>query len=396
MPPRTICFGFDGICCDMSFFIPELPKYKSELCIKYPFLKPILELLLAERPEDCELQLESTGFGFETFFDCIYSLSEISSQKTTHIGANTAIETVTAINLLKDPAYPIDFTKVYFLGNYNSDIFRKLPKDQRIDSVYLEYANYVKTSYIPISIIIPYREKRGIISFGGIPSIRRIESLRPYLKKLSSIIQKLNPDLMALLGMTNVFATTEDFNDFKLVDPFLELRYSLIDLGGTISWEYNRLEQFYQMVEKAKIVIGNDEEFRSWYNFKYGESITAHDPLTLYKMTNKLRKKDQILVCHTKSYQFVLGLESTDEETVKDCMNFANKATVIKTDLNTFPTAKEVQEVSLQENTIPLPELLVANAIVTRSIDKKIINPVGLGDIWSCTFILGLLSQNLL
>jgi hypothetical protein len=28
MAPKTICFGFDGICADMSFYISDLPKHQ--------------------------------------------------------------------------------------------------------------------------------------------------------------------------------------------------------------------------------------------------------------------------------------------------------------------------------------------------------------------------------
>ncbi|HUY01388.1 MAG TPA: hypothetical protein VMV49_17635 [Candidatus Deferrimicrobium sp.] len=395
MATKTICFGFDGICVDMSFIIRDLLKHRNELRIKYPFLDPIFNLLLSEKPEDCELQFESTKFGFETFFDCIFTLNELTSQKTTRVGANSAIETVTAINLLKDPIYPIDYTKIYFLGNYSTEISQKLPKEQRIPSIFLEHANFVKTSYIPISIIIPYGERRGIISFGGIPNIRRIESLNPYMKNIISIVNKLNPDLMAILGTTNVYATTENFEDFKLLDPFLNLRYSLVDLGGTVGWSYQRLKEFYQVLEKAKIIIGNDEEFKSWYNFKFGKSIQDSDPTTIYKIVNALRKKDQIAICHTQYYQFVVGMEEK-KETIRDCMKFANKATVVKTNINAFPTAKQIEEAQLKEKSFQLPEILEANAIVARSIDQEITNPVGLGDVWSCTFCIGLLSQNIL
>jgi hypothetical protein len=392
---KTICFGFDGICVDMSFIIGDLPKYRNELRIKYPFLDPIFNLLLSEKPEDCELQFESTKFGFETFFDCIFTLNELSPQKTTRVGANSAIETVTAVNLLKDPVYPIDYTKIFYLANYSKEISQKLPKEQRIPSIFLEYANFIKTSYIPISIIIPYEKRRGIISFGGIPNIRRVESLRPYMKNLVSTVNKLNPDIMAILGATNVYATTENFDDFKLLDPFLSLRCSLVDLGGTVGWSYQRLKEFYRILDKAKIIMGNDEEFKSWYNFKFGKNIQESDPATLYKIVNALRNKDQIAVCHTQYYQFVLGMEEK-KETIRDCMKFANKAAVVKTNMDSFPTARQIEEVQLKEKSFKLPEILEANAIIARSIDQEITNPVGLGDVWSCTFCIGLLSQNIL
>ncbi|NVM31681.1 MAG: hypothetical protein HWN65_22780 [Candidatus Helarchaeota archaeon] len=395
MATKTICFGFDGITVDTSFIIPDLPKYSSELIIKYPFLEPIFKLLLAEQPEDCELQFESTEFGFETFFDCIFALGEICQEKTTYIGANAAIETSTAMNLLKDPVDPIDYTKVYFLGNYSEEVSQKLPKAQRIASVFLEHANIVKTSYIPISIIIPYKERRGIISFGGIPAIRRVESLRTYLRNLVDIVNKINPDFMSMVGINNVFATTTDYDDFKLFDPFLNLQYSSVDLGGTVGWGYDRLRHVYQVLDKAKMVIGNDDEFKAWYNFKFRENIHDLDPLTIFKMVSKLRREDQIAVCHTQYYQFVMGFDE-NKEVVRDCMNFANKATVVKTEMNEFPTARQVKETSLIKKSITLPALLEANAIATRSIDKEIINPVGLGDVWSCTFNIGLLSQNIL
>lgn len=395
MTPKKICFGFDGICADMSFFIEDLPKYQADLLIKYPWLRPIFDLLI-QKGEDCELQFESTNFGFETFSDCIFKLTEISQKQTTHVGANSAIETVTASNLLKDLVYPIDAAKVYFLGNYSNDVFQKLPKEQRIPPGFLEYANVVKTSHIPISIIIPYNEKRGIISFGGIPSIRRVESLTTYMKNIAVTAKKLNPDFMSILGTTNVFATTPNPDAFKLLDPFLNLKCAGIDLGGTVNWEYDRLKRFYQIISNAKIIMGNAEEFKSWYQFRFGESINASDPLTIYKLVNKLRKEPQIAICHTKNYQFVLGLESANKDIIKDCMNFANKATVVKSTHNTFPTAKQIAEAELKENTFQLPDVLEKDAIITRSIDYKIKNPVGLGDVWSCTFILGLLSQNIL
>jgi len=394
MALKKICFGFDGICVDMSFFISDLPKYQSELFIKYPWLRPVFTLLI--KGEDCELQFESTNFGFETFFDCIFTLNQLSQKKTTHVGANSAIETVTAFNLMRDLAYPIDNAKVYFLGNYSNDVFQKLPKEQRIPSVFLEYANAVKTSHIPISIILPYNEKRGIISFGGLPSIRRIETLTTYLKNIAVTTKKMNPDFMSILGTTNVFATTSNYEEFKLLDPFLNLKCVGIDLGGTVSWDHDRLARFYQIISNAKIVMGNAEEFKSWYQFKFGDSIEGSDPLTVYKLVNKLRKETQIAVCHTKNYQFVLGLESANKEVIKDCMKFANKATVVKSTLNAFPTAKQIAEAELKETTFKLPEVLEKDAIITRSIDYKIKNPVGLGDVWSCSFILGLLSQNIL
>jgi hypothetical protein len=394
MVVKTICFGFDGICCDMSFYIPHLAKY-SDLTIKHPFIKPVLNCLLEEK-SDCELQFESTQLGFESFFDCVYTLSEIAEKKTTHIGANSAIETVTAINLMKDPSYPIDLTKVYFLGNFSPEVSRKVPKDQRIESMFLEHANTSKTSYIPISIILPHEGKRGIISFAGIPPIRRVESLKPYLKNTATTVEKMRPNLVAILGTTNVYATTENYADFNLLDPYLQLPTALVDLGGTIGWDFERQKRFYQLAEEAKIIMGNDDEFRAWYNFKFREAIQETDPLTLYKMANKLRMKNQILVCHTKRYQFVLGLDLAQRDVVKDCMNFANKTTVVKTTANSFPTAKQVSEADLEENKLSLPELLLANTIATRSIDVQIQNPVGLGDVWSCTFCLGLLSQGIL
>jgi len=352
--------------------------------------------MLLTKKSDCELQFESTQLGFESFFDCIYTLSDLAEKKTTYVGANTAIETVTAMNLLREPAYPIAPSKIYFLGNYAPEIASKIPKEQRLESLFLEHANQIKTSYIPISIIIPYKGKRGIISFAGIPAIRRVENLKAYLKNKAAVIAKMNPDLVAILGTTNVYATTENYNDFDLLTPYLHMRNSLVDLGGTIGWEFERLKRLYQILEQTKIVIGNDDEFRAWYNFKYGETIQNSDPRTLYNMTLKLRMKNQILICHTKRYQFVLGLDIADKEIVKDCMNFANKATVVKTNAKAFPTAKQITEVPLTQNKIPLPELLLANAIVTRSIDVNIQNPVGLGDVWSCTFCIGLLSQDIL
>ncbi len=396
MASKTICFGFDGICADMSFFIKDLPKHRTELCIKYPFLDPVFDKLLGNQPEDCELQIESAGFGFETFFDCIYSLSEIAQKKTTRIGANAAIETITAMNLMKDPVYPIDYTKIYFLGNFSKEVAKKVPREQRIDPVFLEHANYIQTSYIPISIILPYKGRRGIISFGGMPGIRRIQSLKPYLQNLSSIIDKINPDIMSILGTTNVYSTTEDLRDFDLLKPFLNLRNSLVDLGGTIGWDYGRLERFYRLLNDAKIVIGNAEEFKGWYNFKFGESVVETDPVTLYRMVSKLRKDQQIIVCHTKDFQFVLGLDSEKKEIIRDCMNFANKATVVKSSLSSFPTARQIEEAALIMKSGRIPELLLSNTIYTQSVDQEIVNPVGLGDVWSCTFCLGLLSQGIL
>ncbi|TFG05219.1 MAG: hypothetical protein EU536_02615 [Promethearchaeota archaeon] len=395
MVANTICFGFDGICADMSFIIPNLPKYRGELLIKYPFLEPIFELLLAEPPQDCELQFENTEMGFETFFDCIFSLGEIAQKKTTHIGGNAAIETVTAINLLLDPIYPIDLARVNFLGNHSTDVTKKLPKEQQIAPRFLEYANTIKTNYIPISIIIPYRERRGIISFGGLPSLRRIESLRAYLKNMGETIGKIKPALLAILGATNVYATTTNFSDFKLLNPFLKLPNTAIDLGGTVGWSYDRLKRFYDILDDVKIVMGNDDEFRAWYNFKFNQTIQDSDPLTIFKLAEKLRKEDQIAVCHTQYYQFVLGIDS-NQDIVQDCMNFANKATVVKTELNSFPTAKQVAETDLQVKELKLPEIMETNAIVARSFDKEIANPVGLGDVWSCSFNLGLLSQKII
>jgi len=395
MATKTICFGFDGICADMSFFISDLPKYRSELLIKYPWLQSTFEILI-DKGEDCELQFESTKFGFETFFDCIFKLDEISSKKTTHVGANSALETVTAANLLKDPIYPIDMTKAYFLGNYSPDIFKKLPKEQRIPSIFLEYANQIRTSHIPISIIIPYKGRRGIISFGGIPNIRRVETLTTYMKNIVATTQELDPDFMALLGTTNVYATTTDFEDFNLLDPFINLRCAGIDLGGTVGWDYDRLKRFYEMLENVKIIMGNEAEFKNLFEFKFGETVSASDPLSIYKMVNKLRKEDQIAICHTKNYQFIIGFESADKELIKDCMQFANKATVAKAVLNTFPTAKQIEEISLEESSFTIPDILEKTAIITRSYEYEIKNPVGLGDVWTCTLFLGLLSQNIL
>ncbi len=200
---------------------------------------------------------------------------------------------------------------------------------------------------------------------------------------------------MAIVGATNVFATTNEFNDFNLFDPFLRLRCSSLDLGGTVGWGYERLKRLYQMLDKAIIVVGNDDEFKAWYNFKYRENIRDSDPLTIFKMVAKLRKNNQIAICHTQYYQFVLGIEE-NKDVVRDCMNFANRAAVVKTEMNAFPTAKEVAEGPLMEKSMTLPTMLEASAIVTRSIDKEIINPVGLGDVWSCSFYIGLLSQNIL
>ncbi|MHA1264069.1 MAG: hypothetical protein ACTSRS_02440 [Candidatus Helarchaeota archaeon] len=394
MPMKTICFGFDGICADMSFIIPDLPKYQEELIIKYPFLEPIFDLLLAEQPQDGELQFETTEMGFETFFDLIFTLNEISHQKTTRIGANAAIETVTALNLINAPVYPIKATRIYFLGNYSTEVSQKLPKEHQIFQTCLDYANQVKTSYIPISIILPYHNKRGIISFAGMPNIRRVETLRTYLQTLGGKIKDLNPDLMAIVGATNVYATTTNFDDFKLLNPFLNLRNTLIDLGGTIGWSNERLKHFYELVNHVKLVMGNDDEFRAWYNFKFNESIQSSDPLTIFKISQKLRKENQILVCHTAKYQFVIGIEE-NQDIVRDCMKFANQATVVKSEMEAFPTAEQVIQMPLKESSIHLPAILEKETIFTRSVDKEIMNPVGLGDVWTASFSLGLLSQNI-
>ena len=77
-------------------------------------------------------------------------------------------------------------------------------------------------------------------------------------------------------------------------------------------------------------------------------------------------------------------------------MNFANRATVVKTEMNAYPTAKQVADMPLKEKSISLPSVLEAETIVSRSIDKEITNPVGLGDLWSCSFNIGLISQNIL
>ena len=384
-----IGIGFDGMCADVS--ILNIGPHLEAIAGRYPKLAPLTESLKAGRDE--ELTCEAEGIAPEEFLEILSYLQELPAVTVdVHIGANCALEAVTAARLLEDPHRPVKPVEVDYLGFWSPRTLERVPES--IPSEFLTQAEPVSDSEA-ISLILPHKGKRAILSFGGAPPVRSLSpKLKDYLtNRVPSYLKESAPDMLIVVGTACTFSAAES-EDFALLERIIGTAQAqgtkvLVDLGGLGSWKDEALRAYFASLSAADILSMNESELQVYYEKKTGRpplGVTARECAAMVEAVSGPR---QGFLVHTPHFQLAKGIEP--QEAVKEALGFAGKAATLRGARGSFPTACEVAQSELplsdKADLQGLPEGFIAQA----GYAAEVTNPVGLGDTWTCSFVLSYL-----
>ncbi len=386
---KRICVGFDGMCADVSVIGlgPSLDAIKA----RWPVIAPLMDSLKGGMDE--ELTCEGSGIDEKTFQGILEALKAFPGVTTdVHIGANTALELVTATNLLAGKAPPLADTAVDYLGFYSPRTLARVP--EKIPTAALANAREVADSEA-VSLIMPHGGKRVILSFGGNPPVRSVSAkFRAYLKdEAPRYFAAKKPDMLILVG-TGVTWSAAKKDDFALLSGVIRAAHEhgakvLLDLSGMGSWSDAALKDYFAIVETADILSMNEGELGVYFGRKTGVKAAGTDAASCARMVKAVVRPGQGFLVHTPLFQLALGVQGP----VKAALEFAGKAASCRATTGKFPSAAEVNAAKFtvadnarKEVAAVPPEFL---AMPGYAIEVR--NPVGLGDTWTCSFVLALL-----
>ncbi|HAK95674.1 MAG TPA: hypothetical protein DCM87_11885 [Planctomycetes bacterium] len=386
---QRLCVGFDGMCADVSVMGlgPHLEAIKAE----WPVIAPLMDSLT--RGLDEELTCEGSGIDEPTFQRIIERLKAYPGTTVdVHIGANTALELVTATNLLRAPAPPIAPTAVDYLGFWSPRTLARVP--EKLPPAALKNARAVADSEA-VSLIMPHGGKRVILSFGGNPPVRSMsDAFRAYLRdEAPRYFAAAKPAMLILVG-TGVTWSAAARDDFALLSGVIAAAHEhgarvLLDLSGMGSWSDAALRDYFAIVATADILSMNEGELGVYYGRKTGATPPGMDAASLAAMVEAVVRPGQGFLVHTPDFQLALGIEGP----VEAALRFAGKAATCRAATGRFPTAAEVNASAFEVSEKGRKAL----AAVPRAFAAapgyaiEVRNPVGLGDTWTCSFALALL-----
>jgi hypothetical protein len=386
---KRICVGFDGMCADVSVIGlgPSLDAIKT----KWPVIAPLMDSL--KKGMDEELTCEGSGIDEATFQRIVEDLKSLPKIATdVHIGANTALELVTATNLLAGTSPPVADTTVDYLGFYSPRTLARVP--EKIPEAALANAQAVADSEA-VSLIMPHGGKRVILSFGGNPPVRSISpKFRAYLQNDAPRYFAAKKPAMLILVGTGVTWSAAKKDDFALLSGVIRAAHDsgarvLLDLSGMGSWSDAALKDYFAIVETADILSMNEGELGVYFSRKTGTKAPGTDAASLARMVKAVVKPGQGFLVHTPLFQLALGIAGP----VKAALDFAGKAASCRATTGRFPTAADaaaaafaVSEKGRAEVATVPPEFIAAPGYAI-----EVRNPVGLGDTWTCSFVLALL-----
>jgi len=381
--------GFDGMCSDVSIsgLGDSLGRIKKEI----PELAPLMESLEAGRDE--ELTCQAEGIGPETFYGIIEKLESYpGAEKEVHIGANCALEAVTAANLLRDRVPPAAEAAIDYLGFWSPLTLKRVP--EKIPQDFLSRAREISDSEA-VSLIIPHSGKRVILSFAGKPPVRCLSpELRRYMEKsVLGYFSESAPDLQIVVGTATTWSAAEG-GDFELLERIIaEARKAgtkiLFDLGGLGSWSRDALKTYFDILSTADVLSMNESELGVYYETRTGNAPLGTGPAELARMVEAVIRPGQGFLVHTPLFQMATGLEGPVEE----ALAFAGKTASYRGSTGVFPTAREVAEADLpvSEEGREAIKRIPSSFAAVPGYRVEVTNPVGLGDTWTCSFVLSYL-----
>lgn len=391
--PLTI--GFDAMCADISLL--NIGPHLDAVREAFPALRPLMDPLA--RGIDEELAAENLGIGpgeLQAMLDRLGALEGV--EVDVHIGANAALEIVTAQGLLADPAHPIRPTDVFLLGNTSAKVLDRVPEAIRPEI--LRHAEPIDAE--ALSIIFPHGGKRVILSYGGDPPLRRLaDPLRGYLRdRLPAILDEIKPGISLLVGTTCTWATA-DADDFGLLEETIAAvkrtgALTLLDLGGIGGWSPESRRLYFDAIAGADLVFCNEDELARLYEDRTGRAPLRRGAPEVAAMAGAVARDGQAFVVHTPTFQVALGLP----EAAVCAMDFASRTAAVRASEGVFPSARQVADAPLaiapagEAERERMPR--VGDAIAAAAYGAEARNTVGLGDTWTASFILAALGLGIL
>ncbi|MBN1421485.1 MAG: hypothetical protein JXP34_22110 [Planctomycetes bacterium] len=389
--PVTI--GFDAMCADIS--LVGIGAHIAKVKEMFPDLGPLMDALAGGK--DDEVAAETVPWDAGRVLDMLERLRKLPGVEVdTHIGANAALELVTAQALLADPAGPIRPAEVLLLGNTSPKVLSRVP--EKIRPEILRHAQPIPSE--AISIIFPHAGRRVILSYGGDPPLRRLsDPLRAYLRdRLPAILREIRPRISLLVGTTNTWATATAA-DFDLLDSVIAAvgaagAKALLDLGGIGGWTPENRRRYFESVAKADVILCNDDELARLYEDRAGARDAGRGAPEIAAMARAIARPGQAVVVHTARFQVAVGLP----EGAAAAMEFASRVAAVRAAEGIFPTARRVMGATLA----PSPEgrrevaRLAAGEAAAPAYEVEVRNTVGLGDTWTSSFILAAIGQGIL
>ena len=384
-----ISIGFDGMCADVS--VLGLDDHLTTIARKWPVLAPLMDKLAAGSDE--ELTCAGSGIDAETFNAILADLRALRGARVEeHIGANCALEAVTAANLLADRCAPIVDAAFDILGFWSPRTLARVP--EKVPESTLSHAVRIGDSEA-VSLIIPYKGKRAILSFGGEPPVRTLSpELRRYLAQdVPRYFARETPALHLLVGTASTWSAAEP-EDFRLLADVIQAAQDhgvqvLLDLGGLGSWRDAALADYFAVVAHADILGMNESELAAYYTRKTGEPSRGDDAAALCAMVAALARPGQKFLVHTPHFQIAYGFE----EPIVEALRFAGKAAAYRAQVGAFPTAVQTAAADFPVSARGTEEIraVPAGFQAAAGYQVEVRNPVGLGDTWTCTCALSFL-----
>jgi hypothetical protein len=390
---KRIAIGFDGMCSDISL-CSLTEKHLDEILNRG--ILPSQLILSLKQDRDEEMTCEGLGITKKEFLEIYKNISEISGITfDIHIGANCALETVTAANLLRSDLAPENETMIDYLGFWSPETLRQVP--EKIPQDFLSHARKIKNSEA-ISLIIPFEGRRSILSFGGDPPIRVLsKELRSYLQsEVANYIMKEKPNLFIIVGTAVTWSSANE-NDFRLLDKILDNCQRagtriLCDLGGLGTWSHESLNNYFDVLSKADILSMNESELKIYYRERTGREPLTTSARDLSIMVKEVINEGQGFLVHTPCFQFSYGLDGP----IYQSLLFAGKAASYRAQNGEFPSATQVKNSNFRISRKGSREIRDLpkdfHGVAGYSVDD-IKNTVGLGDTWTCAFGLSYLGS---
>ncbi|KXB00350.1 hypothetical protein AKJ48_03600 [candidate division MSBL1 archaeon SCGC-AAA261O19] len=272
--------------------------------------------------------------------ELIEAASDRGAKVKQALGGNGAQETAAFKALGSDVA---------FIGGFSPSQVTQLPSKSRefFEGADLSFA-YSSGEYRPISVILQARGTNRYILCEG--QGRRIEQLRPYVRKLSEVIGRVldrygKPDMMNLVGWHVLFANGISDRDLRLVKKVIREIRGVVDsplftdaggLGAFGEGEKHRLCQIYSLFD---ILSVNEDEVmevsRTLGSEAEDEFRAMHDIL-------ESSEKPSTIWLHSTDYQASLSTQY-GRELLERAQTAAATAGVHRVENGAYPTLEELR-----------------------------------------------------
>lgn len=334
------------------------------------------------------------------------SAKEMGAKISYSLGGNSSQEAVTLTNL---------GVETIFLGSLFPGLFSKLnPEDKGIlESTNTRYAKSFE-QYLPSSYILQASGTNRYILTEG--KGRRIEQLRPYLKKLPALVGEIsnsysNLEALSLVGWHVLFGMGLSKDDFQLTSKVIEkIREEndillFTDAGGMEAFnqvEKKRLCKIYSLFD---IVSVNEDEV-----MQVTQTLSSDPEDEIEAMKNILTSGDNLSTVwlHTPNYQASVS-SAFSKKTLEEAQTVAALAGLHKAESGEYPGIENLFELrrSREFSDIGLKKVRAFKNRHGRNIEgyelaltpcfklEKFYSTIGTGDVSSGAYLYSLLETTL-